>query len=68
MSGFGADEDLLPGSFRDGRWAPAPTMPTRGEAIRTILGAVELQDEAAVEEALMALGVNPFELFRSVAA
>ncbi len=76
--GWGADEDLLPGSFeteryRDAfgnecatgvaRWVPAATMPCRRDAIRAILSVVELEDEAAVEVALMALGVNPVELF-----
>lgn len=68
--GWGADENLLPGSFVGDdfheHWQPSVSMPSRGEAIRAILDAVELEGEAAVEVALMALGVNPVELLFAV--
>lgn len=68
MASWTADPDLLPGSFAGQRWVPAPTAPSRGDAIRTILDAVDADVEPEVEEALMALGVNPVELFFNAAA
>lgn len=48
------------------KWWPGGNRSERSVAIRTIMDAVELDQELAVEQALLTLGVNPFELFVAV--